>query len=149
MTQEPSYLLGRPNVTVRAFVEYTQRPGEYFMVFASWCDCWTLPGGRPEGAEPVEAVLNRELKEELGVNPRTMRFLGFGQGAQYGESIKCAPPKIHLIYHATVDKEPMIQDPENTQGKYVTLREIASMVQKEDGIDDFLKRFPDALEKNR
>lgn len=134
--------MSRPNVTVRAFVEYEKK---FFIVYAAWCERWTLPGGRPEGAEQVEETLRRELDEELGVTPTSIRFVGFGQGAQYGKEIKCAPPKIHLLYHVVADKEPTLKDPENEKGKLVTLEELKRMTDKEDGIEDFFRRFPDAL----
>jgi len=140
--KEPKYLLSRPNVTARALVEYKKK---FLLLYAPWCKKWTLPGGRVECTDTLEQTISRELTEEIGIKPKKIKFVGFGQGAQYGESIKCAPPKLHMIFYTPINKKPVVNKKESEKTKWVTLEEMKKLKDKEDGIDDFFRRFPNAL----
>jgi 8-oxo-dGTP pyrophosphatase MutT (NUDIX family) len=41
----------------------------------AWPDCWDVVGGHVEAGETLEAALTRELREEIGVTPTSVRWL--------------------------------------------------------------------------
>jgi ADP-ribose pyrophosphatase YjhB (NUDIX family) len=66
---------------------------------------WDLPGGFLEAGEDPERGLLRELREELGVPARILRFLGCSTD-RYG------PRGFHvlaLVYLARIEREPTAQ----------------------------------------
>lgn len=40
-----------------------------------WKDCFTIPGGHVELGEKIEEALKREIKEEVGLDIKPIRFL--------------------------------------------------------------------------
>lgn len=65
---------------------------------APYKDTWDIPGGFVEADERVEAALRRELREELGVTTRTLRFVGSAPD-RYGPR---GIPILSLVFRATV-----------------------------------------------
>jgi ADP-ribose pyrophosphatase YjhB (NUDIX family) len=59
---------------------------------------WDIPGGFVEAGENAEAALRRELREELGVTARTLRFVGSASD-RYGPR---GIPILSLVFRATV-----------------------------------------------
>lgn len=64
---------------------------------------WDVPGGFLEADETPEAALRRELREELGVGARTLRFIGFAVD-RYGTR---GAPILGLVFRATLDRAPV------------------------------------------
>ncbi|WP_446040129.1 NUDIX domain-containing protein [Streptomyces sp. SID1121] len=51
------------------------RDGRLLLVNPNCKDGWDLPGGMAEANEPPDATLRRELREELGLDVTSLRFL--------------------------------------------------------------------------
>jgi 8-oxo-dGTP diphosphatase len=65
-------------------------------------DLFFLPGGKPTTGEPAEACLRRELREELGVGVRRLRFL-----ADVRSRAALEHSDLHMsVYHAHLDGVP-------------------------------------------
>lgn len=66
---------------------------------------WTLPGGRCDAGETLEATLRRESGEEIGVDDlRVTAFIGVVPGAKEGDVV-------HLFL-AETDQEPRNMEPQ-------------------------------------
>lgn len=61
-----------------------------------------LPGGKPEPDEDAETALVRELREELGVRPRSIRRFRLVEDVAALEQV----PMIMAVYLVTVDGAP-------------------------------------------
>ena len=62
------FLLTRPlTLGVRAIIRNEQ--GQILLVKHAYSDGWHLPGGGVEAGETCEAALERELAEEVGIEP--------------------------------------------------------------------------------
>jgi ADP-ribose pyrophosphatase YjhB (NUDIX family) len=59
---------------------------------------WDIPGGFLESDETPELAVRRELKEELGVAPRALRFVGFASD-RYGPR---GVPLLTILFRATL-----------------------------------------------
>ncbi|MGP3986959.1 NUDIX hydrolase [Streptomyces sp. 3N207] len=61
-----------------------------------------LPGGKPEPGESLRAALDRELREELGVAPRSVTPLTEIRGTAALEGV----PMRMTVFRATLDGQP-------------------------------------------
>jgi ADP-ribose pyrophosphatase YjhB (NUDIX family) len=64
---------------------------------------WDIPGGFLEAGESAEAAVRRELREELGVTARSLRFIGSAPD-RYGSR---GAPILSLVFRATIAPGPL------------------------------------------
>ncbi|HHT9130103.1 MAG TPA: NUDIX hydrolase [Candidatus Brocadiaceae bacterium] len=78
---------------------------------------WQLPGGGVEEGEAVDTAMQRELKEEIGIVPSTLRFLANPYPDTY-------------VYHASVTAEEAGKIKKGNEGKdlrFFSLAEISTI----------------------
>jgi 8-oxo-dGTP pyrophosphatase MutT (NUDIX family) len=88
----------------------------------AWPSHWDTIGGRVEANESLEVALVREVREEVGVTPTTLRYIA---------SIKERRPELYgpAVYHvyAVTDwsgGEPTNTSEEHTEIRWFTIEEI-------------------------
>jgi 8-oxo-dGTP diphosphatase len=69
---------------------------------------WSIPGGRVEFGETVEAAIVREIKEELGCSARVVRPLGVTNHIVAAENIHWVSPR----FVVEVTGEPTNREPD-------------------------------------
>ena len=77
--------------------------------------CWCLPGGKIDYGETAEQAATRELEEETGMVPATLRFVC------YQDSLPIAPGKMHCInlyFECATDLKPALNN-ESTESAWV------------------------------
>jgi nucleoside triphosphatase len=75
-----------PEPTVGALI--LNRQGQVLLAKSSkWRNRFTLPGGHTELGETVEEALKREIREEVGLEIETIRFLQFQEAIYLPEFI--------------------------------------------------------------
>ncbi len=128
------------NVICSAFVE---KDGRFLMVLCPRFRVWRVPGGRLEFGERLEDTLIREMKEELGIEIESPKFIGWGQDNQYHFIRKVETSRLLMFFHVKTDKEITIDPGEADDHKWVTLEEMRKEQKKEGGLTDFFERNPD------
>jgi len=88
----------------------------------AWPSHWDAIGGRVEAGESLEAALVREIREEIGVTPNTLRYIASVKERRpelYG-------PAVHHIYAVTdwSGGEPTNGSEEHTEIRWFTIEEI-------------------------
>ncbi|MBL7662349.1 NUDIX hydrolase [bacterium] len=122
-----------------------QREGKFLLTKCPSFKVWRLPGGRPEFDETsLEESFLREMKEELGVELKHPKFLGFGQDQQFHFRFNEKTSRVVMIFYAELSKgQELIIDPtEATDSKWVNLADLKAETEKEAAIDDFFRRNP-------
>ncbi|PIR38936.1 MAG: hypothetical protein COV34_00080 [Candidatus Zambryskibacteria bacterium CG10_big_fil_rev_8_21_14_0_10_42_12] len=67
--------------------------------------CWQLPGGGVEDNETIDAAIQRELNEEIGIIPEALKFL------------TSSADGIHYAYYANLSKEEAKSVRKGSEGK--------------------------------
>jgi 8-oxo-dGTP diphosphatase len=79
--------------------------------------CWQLPGGGVEENETPDEAIRRELKEEIGIVPSSLRFL-------------ISPSADVCVYYARLTEEEVKNIKKGTEGKdlrFFSFEELASL----------------------
>jgi len=132
----------RPHAVVSGFIKRNEK---YLVVYDSRLDekgFWRVPGGRVENGENVEDALVREINEELKINIKIKKFLGFGQDSILirSKNFKCS--RLILYFECEcISGEPKVDNYEATEFRWVTLDEMKRMEPLEPAMNDFFKRF--------
>jgi len=127
-------------VVVSAFIK---RDGQYLLVFDPKFAFWRVPGGRVTFGEKVEDALKREMKEELDVEVKVVRFLGFGQDIVTLVQKKIEVSRILLYFECEIKKgkiRPLALS-EISEMKRLSLEKIKEHKNLEPGMKDFFRRF--------
>lgn len=79
---------------------------------------WTVPGGRCDAGETLEATLRREVLEEVGIsNFNIINYLGKYSGAKENDNV--------YVFKAETGQEPRLMEPEKfSEWKWCKLSEI-------------------------
>lgn len=128
-----------PQVICSCLIE---RDGRFLMVLCPRFKVWRVPGGRAEFDETLTETLHREMLEEIGIEVRDPRFLGYGQDHQYHHMKQKETSRLLMFFHAKTTEEPKIDPDEALEHKWVTLSEMKAIKEKEGGLTDFLNRNP-------
>ena len=100
---------------------------------------WRVPGGRLEPGERIEHCLERELKEELGISIRPLRFIGFGQDTVIHKTAGKVS-RVVLYFLAETEERPEPREEGIEQMEWVELEKLREM-EIEPAMKDMLERF--------
>lgn len=129
-----------PKVVCSAFIKKDDR---FLMVYDPRFKMWRVPGGRVQNDERLEETLLREMKEELNVDIKEFKFLGFGQDEPYKYDIGRKVPRLIMFFLVTEFSGDIKLDPEEAQdSKWLTMEEIKNLRSKEEALMDFFNRNP-------
>ena len=129
-----------PQIVCSGFIEKDNK----FLVFL--CPCfkvWRVPGGKAEYGERIEETLFREMKEEIGIEIRNPRFLGYGQDRQFHFKKNKETSRLVMYFHFKIDQEPKVGPEEAEEHRWVTLEELKNIKDKEGALTDFFRKNPD------
>ena len=97
----------------------------------SYANCWTdSASGHVDDGESYDFSMNRELKEELGIET-PLRFVGkFPTIDKIGENTIC---EFNAIYEGTIDSSTRLEleEGEVTEAKWFEIDEIKSLIAKD------------------
>jgi 8-oxo-dGTP pyrophosphatase MutT (NUDIX family) len=97
--QELRTLVGnRPIILIGAAVLITDHRGHVLLHQRADNGLWGIPGGAMEPGEPVEATARREVREETGLEVRTMKLFGVFSGPEFFYEY----PNGDQVYNVTV-----------------------------------------------
>ena len=104
--------------------------------------CWETPGGRVEPNEKVEDALKREIKEELNVEVKINKFLGFGEGINCSSKFGVDVHRFVLYFECEIVSGNIKFDQEEiSDHKWVTLEEFKKLKPLSKPIQDFFNKF--------
>ena len=103
---------------------------------------WETPGGKVSLNERIEDALRRELKEEVGINIKINKFLGWGEGfdcpTEHGFKIH----RFVLYFDCNIiSGELRYDNKEISNYKWVTWDEFKKLKPLSKPIKDFFNRF--------
>jgi len=131
----------KPTLIIDAFIK---KDNKYLAVKRKKMEdgTWETPGGRVEFGERIEYALRREIKEEVGVNIKINKFLGWGEGL---DCLHKSGIKVHrfiLFFDCEmVSGELRIDNKEAYTHKWVTWNEFKKLNPLSKPIKDFFNRF--------
>lgn len=128
-----------PTIVCSAFIE---KDGKFLFVLDTKFHTWRVPGGKPEWNEELKVALKREMMEEIDVNIKNPKFLGFGQDLQYHYGHKENKSRVIFYFHVKIKKQPTVDNREAEKYKWVSLAQIKKEKNKEGALTDFFKKYP-------
>lgn len=130
----------KPTPVAAAFIKVDNK---FILLKEDKMDFWRVPGGRLEYGEKIEDTLKREMKEELGIEIKINKFLGFGQDVIMIDK-KREVSRIILYFECEiVAGEPKAMEEGIKEIKLKTLDEIKNTEPLEPAMKDFFQRFKD------
>jgi len=129
----------RPTIVCSAFVK---KNGKFLFVFDPKFKTWRVPGGRSDFGEKLEDALKREMKEEINIEAKNLKFLGFGQDLQYHFGHKENKSRVIMYFFVKVTGKVVVDKREALEYKWVSLNEIKKEKNKEGALTDFFKKYP-------
>jgi len=103
---------------------------------------WETPGGRVELGERVEDTLIREIKEELNVEIKINKFLGWGEGLNCPNEYGIKLHRFVLYFDCEIVSGGLELDTkEISEHKWVTWDEFKKLKPLSGPIKDFFARF--------
>ena len=129
-----------PTVICSTFIE---KDGKFLIVFCPRFKVWRVPGGRVEFKETLEETLKREMEEEIGVEIKNPKLLGYGQDHQFHVRDNRETSRLIMFFHVKINEEPKVDPDEAEEYKWVTLEELKKIKDKEGGLTDFFSRNPE------
>jgi len=132
----------RPLLIVNAFIKKNNKYLAIKRAKNVEIGTWETPGGRVDLNERVENALKREIKEELGVNIRIKKFLGWGQGFNCLHESGHTGHRFVLYFECeVVSGELRLGGIEAKEFKWVTWDEFKKLKPLSKPIKDFFNRF--------
>jgi len=102
---------------------------------------WETPGGRVDLGERVEDALIREIKEELSVEIKVDKFLGWGEGLNCPNEYGIKLHRFVLYFDCEIVSEELKLDGiEAEESKWVTWDEFKELKPLSKPIKDFFDR---------
>lgn len=98
---------------------------------------WSIPKGVPDPGEDLEAAARRETREEAGIEPGSLVYLGFSDYQKSGK-------RIHCYAGPAPQDEPAPASWEIDQARFVPLDEAWTMLHPDQRV--FLERLKEYLE---
>ena len=131
----------RPQLIVDAFIK---KNNKYLAIKRKAIEpgTWETPGGRVEFGERVKDALKREINEEVGVNIKINKFLGWGEGLNCPH-VDGSPRHRFILYFEckVLSGELQIGKRESSTHKWVTWNEFKKLRPLSKPIKDFFDRF--------
>ena len=131
----------KPDVIVDAFIK---KDNKYLAVKRRKIEpgTWETPGGRVEFGERIEDALKREIKEEVGIEIKINKFLGWGEGLNCYH-IDGTPRHRFILYFEceTVSGELQYDNKEASDHRWITWDEFKKLKPLSKPIKDFFKGF--------
>lgn len=130
----------KPTIVVSALVE---QDSKYLLVRDDKFDFWRPPGGRMNIDEEAEDTLKREMKEELGVDIKIDKTLGFGEDHAYHEKHDYETHRL-ILYFLCSSEEKITSYDDDERGaemKWVTKEELLGEKEIEPAFSNMINMF--------
>lgn len=130
-------------VICSAFIEKEEK----FLIFmCPRFKVWRLPWWRAEYGEKVEETLIREMQEEVGITFKNPKFVWFWQDMQFHFRKEIETSRLIMYFYVKTDATPIIDKNEAEEYKWVNLKELKEIENKEWALKDFFERNQDFLQ---
>jgi 8-oxo-dGTP diphosphatase len=131
----------KPTLVVAALIE---NDGKYFLIRETKFRFWRPPGGRVNRDEKIEDALHREMKEEIGIDVKIIKTLGFGEDHAFHEINKYRGHRVIIYFLCKADTEISHYSDETGEtigSRWASMEELKSMEDLEPALKDMIQRF--------
>ena len=119
---------------------FIKKEGKFLVVMCPRFKVWRIPGGRAEYGENLEETLIREMQEETGIIFQNPRFIGWGQDQQFHIREQKETSRLLMFFYVETNKELTLDPDEAEEFKWVTIKELKKIKNKEGALTDFFNR---------